>query len=181
MITCNRIKDPLFWAKKRLGCNCGSYALNIDSWFIPYDEDEYPALDREDFIASLYASGNDVNSIMDILLEGDVEGILEQCPWIEQTSKEEINDDDIVVAYRLALTIEDWNPDEDADIFQADYIDTDFHFRIRRNGVWEEKCGNTPITRCKEQVWEEFEKPWDTGWGVIYRSTILYFRYKQEI
>jgi hypothetical protein len=173
----NRISDPFFWESKRKGCNCGSYALGVDSWFIPYNEDEFDYGGRDSFISTLFEDGRDVDTIMDILLACDEDGILEQCPWIIRVDRDEITDDDTIIAYRLALEIDKFSNDESECIF-ADYIDTDFHFRIRRNGIWKEKCGSEPIITCKEQTWEEFEKPWDTGYGVTYSSKILYFKYK---
>ena len=40
-----RNTDSDFWKKPRTDCNCGSFALNVTTWFTPYDNDMSVATD----------------------------------------------------------------------------------------------------------------------------------------
>ncbi len=174
----NRIKDMLFWEEKRKNCNCGSFALGVDSWFLPLSGGECYE-DREELIRELYCEGYSRDDILGILLEKDEECILALCPWIEPIAKEDIKPEDTIVVYRLALELdEQYNEIDDEDYL--DYIDEDFHFRIRLEGIWYDKCGITEIEICDEQD-EDLEDPWHTRYGVIYDSEIRYFRHKEKI
>lgn len=177
MKTYNRVTDLLFWERKQKNCNCGSFALNVDTWFLPLGNGEVYN-EREDKIRELYYCGCSREDILEIFLEKDVECILALCPWIEPIDREEIRPEDTVVAYRLALELEETEDAIDGEMY-IDYLDEDFHFRARFDGVWYEKCGSTEIEICDEQD-EDIEEPWNTGYGMVYDSPIRYFRYKNK-
>jgi hypothetical protein len=171
----NRVLENVFWAEPRIRCNCGSYALGVDTWFWPVVDRAAYSL-REDEIRSLYICGYDEETIMEKLIVKDVSNILELCPWIEQIDRFKITPNDTIIAYRLALTIEG-TYDEQDDCMYPDWVDEDFHFRIRENGVWTEKCGSGEIRVCDDQNWFEEEDCWDTGY-MCYTSSVVYFRFR---
>lgn len=172
----NKITNPNFWDEPRPLCNCGSFALGVDTWFAPYGNEDCSTNEgleaREIIIASLHEEGASVDAIMSILLEMDQEEILRECPWLEPILEGEIKEEDTVVAYRLSLNI-----DEEV-LFE---IDEDYHFRIRKQGVWMEKCGDGEVIQCAEQDWDDFRKPWHLPHNLIYSSDIVYFRHKEKI
>ena len=168
-----RNKDPKFWQENRENCNCGSFALNVTSWFVPYevdeddDEDPFFANDRSVRIEELYNEGFDREQIMSILLEEDASFILSHCLWVEEVKLEDTLPTDRVVSYRVCL---------DKDGFVDGDLDDDYHFRVRINGFWFEKCGATEIRFCGTEAEEE---PWETTPSLVYDSDIKYFRFRQ--
>lgn len=164
-----RNKSPKFWQEEHRDCNCGSFALDITSWFTPYDNDEfYTDEQRTSMIEEMYDEGFSIEDIRDAVLELDVNAILRACPWLEQISLEEAEQTDRIVAYRLHI-------DEDA-LLAGEFDDDDYHFRVRINGFWFEKCGQEGIRFCG--VFAD-EAPWHTTPSLVYTSNITYFRFKQ--
>lgn len=169
-----RNTDPKFWDSNysKNNCNCGSFALNVTSWFSPYDNDDtngeadyYSQEDRAQYIIDLYFDGLSREKILDKILELDRKEILRVCPWLEPVSEFNLpKDEERVIAYRLQL----------GDVWEHE-VDTDFHFRVRLGGFWFEKCGEGPIRFCENQ---EITDPWETSPQLVYDSNILYFRMK---
>ena len=171
---------PEFWEEEEATeeCNCGSFALNLTTWFVPYlDEHEIDKLDdigaeqygcfeRECYMEELLLEGYDREDVMDIIIERDWEFILKACPYLKTITKEEINDTDRIIAYRLML--EECEPLE----FDPDKH-ADFHFRVRIGGTWYEKNGNGPIHSCGTFT---DESPWHCEtW--MYDSKIKYAKF----
>jgi hypothetical protein len=106
---------------------------------------------------------------MDIILERDWQFILMTCPWLVPIQREDIDEKDRVIAYRLML--EDVDPEE----FDPD-VNTDFHFRVLIDGEWWEKNGSGAVRYCGDFVDEE---PWScVTWS--YDSNIKYAKFKEE-
>lgn len=179
-----RNTTPTFWEEDNtmLHCNCGSYALNLTTWFVPYlsdreiermeDEDAYlyDEYEREYYMTELIKNGHDRFDVMSIITEIDWEFILKACPWLVPITKEEINDTDRIIAYRLML--EDVDPED----FDVD-LHTDFHFRVRINGEWWEKNGGGPIHSCGTET-DDF--PWENDpW--VYDGVIKYAKFKEGV
>ena len=163
-----RRRNPNFWKKGRTDCNCGGFALDTPSWVCPYDNDDrYTEGYRYSLIEEMYDEGFSKDSIMEVILALDQQALLRACSWIEPVLKEDIRPEDRVVAYRLYL-------DEDA--LEAGEIDDDYHFRVRINGFWFEKCGQEPIRFCGTEL---DEKPWKVTPYLVYDSEICYFRFKE--
>jgi hypothetical protein len=175
---------PDFWKtdKAEKSCNCGSFALNLTTWFAPYlDESEIDDMDdvdayqysdneREHLIEELLWEGYDREDIMDIILERDWQFILMTCPWLVPIQRDDIDEKDRVIAYRLML--EETEPDE----FDAD-LHTDFHFRVLIDGKWWEKNGNGPIHTCGDFA---DEAPWHCEtW--MYDSGIKYAKFREGV
>ena len=174
-----------FWEKDQKECNCGSFALNLTSWFVPYlygdeldDEDwddaeivRFHSDERDVLFESLVAEGYSKEEVMEVVIENDWEFILMTCPFLETISREEINEKDRVIAYRLLLDIpgerEEFSPDRD----------TDFHFRVLIDGEWWEKNGAWPIHRVFGGLTED---PWiydDKGTLLVYEGPVRYARF----
>ena len=180
-----RNSNPNFWDwdNSIFHCNCGSFALNLTSWYTPYlceteidrmeDVDAYlfGENEREHFMEELLLEGYKREDVMDIILERDWEFILLTCPWLEPIGREEISENDRVIAYRLMLE-EGVEPLE----FDAD-LHTDFHFRVLIDGEWWEKNGGGPIHSCGAFT---DESPWHCEtW--VYDSNIKYARFKENV
>jgi hypothetical protein len=165
-----RNTNPLFWLQKRKRCNCGSFAMNMTSWFTPYDNNsKYTEPIRSGIIRDMYEEGYSKEDIYEEILERDCKEILRTCPWIEQIELEEARWWDKLIAYRIWF-------DEDA-LTMVDTVDDDFHFRIRICGLWFEKCGEDPIRFCGFRA---AKKEWKTSEYLIYDSRTIYFRYKRK-
>ena len=165
-----RNTDPNFWTGSNVDCNCGSFALDITSWFSPYDNnDNYLEDDRTELIRSMYYEGYSREDIMEVVLQKDQEEILLACPWIEPVLFHEILPTDKVVAYRINIDFNEWD-------CSASFIDEDFHFRVRIGGLWFEKCGEEDVQLCKEQ---DVTKIWRSTPTILYDSNIVYFRFKE--
>lgn len=176
---------PDFWDNDDnvSNCNCGSFALNLTSWFAPYlydgagkdfgEEDERFFLeDREWLMCDMLTNGCDKYEIMDCITERDWEFILKACPWLEPIRYEQISDDDRVIAYRLMF--DDYGGSSCFDPEE----DTDFHFRVLIDGKWWEKNGSGPIHLC--EIDEDIEEPWKCGeW--VYDGCIKYARFKEAV
>lgn len=164
------------WAKDT--CNCGSFALNLTTWFAPYlceseidDMDDvnayqYGCSERESIMEELLLEGCDREDVMEIIAKKDWEFILMTCPWLVPVNREEIQPGDRAIAYRLML--ENVEPLE----FDAD-IHTDFHFRAYINGGWWEKNGAGPIIYCGTYA---DESPWHYH-SLVYDGAVRYAKF----
>ena len=166
--TYTRNTDSSFWKTPRLWCNCGSFALDTQTWVTPYDNDEYYTEEyRLSLMREMVDEGIDRQTILRVILDMDQEALLYACSWIEPVLPNEIVPEDRVVAYRLCL---------DEDLLERGIIDDDYHFRVRIDGVWFEKCGEEEIRFCGTEIDEE---PWLTAPHLLYDSDIIYFRFKK--
>lgn len=164
--------NPDLWKTHSTGHNCGAFALNIDGWVTPYcpiddeDDEEDSGYLRSSVIEEMYEDGLSIDEITDALLALDSEMLLAACPWIERINLEDARPDDRVIAYRVFV---------DEDSLEEGEIDDDFHFRVRINGFWFEKCGQDPIRFCGTFA---DEAPWYVTPYLIYDSEVIYFRFK---
>ena len=143
--------------------NCGGYALGTYSWYKPYDYIEI----FNDELQDAVDDDMDENEIKDNILNETFEQILRDFKELKEISEEEIDKYDRVIAYRIYFK-------------KSDYFDTwdwDFHFRVKENGIWTEKCGGLPIQECEYNANEELE--WDVeDEDFAYNSSIRYLAYK---
>lgn len=142
--------------------NCGGWALKTFSWYLPYNEDNHFDLAEE-----LYKYGWSKEEVQEEILQNDFEILLKDFSdkLIPIDSIEDAKEGDTVIAYRLYVEFFDEN----------NMVDTDFHFRVRENGSWTEKCGGGIVHPCLFT-----EEPWNTGGDCIYDSKILYFIFKDD-
>ena len=170
MNTYERNTDPTFWARRNRKCNCGSFALNVTSWFPPCDNNsDYTHKVRETMMQEMYDEGYSREEIMEAVLQRDQEEILNTCPWIEPVLPEEIKPEDKVIAYRIGVAF--------APCWSSEFFDEDYHFRIRIGGFWFEKCGEEDVQLCADQ---NVTHIWNTLPDLVYDSEIVYFRYIKE-
>ena len=166
-----RNKDPLFWSKHHPGLNCGSFALNLLKWYVPYGswtDDGYDMDEREDWMHEMWENDCPMEDIEEFVLERDWEHILKDCPWLVPIeSLDESAADDRIIAYRLYVKDE------------GGLLDDDFHFRVRINGFWFDKCGTEKIrflgTEADEEPWESEDS------DLIYTSSIKYAKFKELV
>lgn len=146
--------------------NCGGFALGVYSWVRPYlydnddeanIESEYTFSERECIIQSCYKHKMSTFEVEKEILKYDVQFLLKTYPFLYQTTLEQCKKKDVVIAYRLFIN--------------EDY-DDDFHFKVRINGKWFEKCGVDKIKPCKLNS----QIPWKYNKGdLCYDSPIVYF------
>lgn len=156
-----RNTDPTIWRDSPKRYNCGSFALDLLRWYIPYEDED----DREEYMNELWENDYSTDEIADILAEADWDYILRDCPWltpIEDPS--EAADHERVIAYRTYVKEESWGLDED------------FHFQVRINGFWFDKCGSEEIRFLGKDTQYG---PWDSG-ELVYTSATFYAKVKES-
>lgn len=151
--------DPNYFFEHQEAGNCGSYALNVKEWYIS-DRD----FDNTDIAYSMLGHGEHIDEVLDYITSLNVSQILEDFGKEIRTviNKEDVTDKEELIAFRIGI----FN-DED---YEGE-IDTDFHFRVKRNGVWSEKCGSTEVKYCELQ---EFEN-WENNSGEVYNGPVVFF------
>ena len=154
--------------------NCGGYALGIYEWVAPYwalrmrqrlTGDSYTGVARDDLIWDMWDEGYSREEIMKAVIEKDAEFLvnhysLREVPYTD-------NPKVTLIAYRLCFPTEDEMDDPNLDLDRFD-----FHFRIRRCGVWYEKCGKTAPRRCADLRDDEWRAAGD---DLVYDGPIKYF------
>lgn len=160
---CNYTKnnDPNYFDEYPDEGNCGSFALNVREWYIS-DRD----FDNTTIAYDMMVDDVDLDVILDYLTFKNVEQILEDFSDEIRvlTNKEEVKDNEELIAYRIGI----FNYED------MDYLETDFHFKVKRNGSWMEKPGSTDVKYCDL---EEFDN-WSNSSGDIYNGPIVFFAKK---
>lgn len=158
-----RNSDMTYWDIPRKHSNCGSYALNVQEWVVPVDDDEYDHDTRDDIMYGVWEATEDEKETADALAARDWEQILRDFPYLRPIPHPTAVPDDVeVIAYRVGIAYDE----------SADYLDEDFHFRVRRNGVWYEKHGTQEPHECYCQF---VEGEWTTPTGdLVYNSDTYY-------
>ena len=174
-----RNSEPDWFETEEDSTNCGSFALNLTTWFAPYLVEgvnidniddcywEYEEKERERWIYDLIDDNVPCDEIVEAVLDRDFDFILRACPWLVPIEKSEISEKDRVIAYRLHFN---W-PEDLAD-FDVEW-DSDFHFRVQIDGEWWEKNGNGPV----HKVGELDEEPWVANSTLIYSGPIRYAKF----
>ena len=148
-----RNTDPTFYYKNSGEVNCGSFALRLNEWYEP--EEDYDTMydwiigmswDYDDYeMSNLYA-----DAIIDRILE-DFAGEIEICDGLAPST-----DDLELIAFATYCIYDE----------SEEYCNWDFHFKVFRDGIWQQKCG------CFKPEFCEFDE-----WG-NYTSKITYFYHK---
>ena len=128
--------------------NCGSYALRLNEWYhlnLRFEDEVGDWNDvwisrksREGYsdyeISCLYGE-----ILAKCMLE-DFKGELELCDGaIPKTNDVEL------IAFNTFCYCED-----------NCYPDSDFHFKVFRDGVWKEKCGRQAVRECSGKYWGDY-------------------------
>lgn len=175
-----RNSNPSLFDEKPDDTNCGSFALNVTKWYTPYLTDDinnddalwkYEEYERERWVMEMLLDGYSREEIMEAVTERDFEFILMTCPWLVPITKEEITDDDRVIAYRLSLEIP-----ADPEEFDMDEYG-DFHFRLFVDGEWWEKNGNGPVHLIEDPDAEI----WEVDDWLIYDGPIMYAKFVEGL
>ena len=152
--------DPNYFYTNLQDGNCGSFALNIKEWYLSDRK-----FDNTDIAWEMECQGYDLNSILEYLTSINVEQIL--ADFVDEIrlldSKEEVKENEELIAFRVGVFDDSF-----------DDIDTDFHFRVKRNGEWMEKCGSTEVRRCELEEGVN----WTNSSGDIYNGPIVFFAKK---
>lgn len=143
--------------------NCGSFALRINEWYEP--DDSLKVLNY-DYVYELLTKGTNRKTILDKLLKRSLVGIKndfgDSIVFLNKLSDYKEKKDEELIAFRVGIEQYDG------------YIDTDFHFRVFRDGRWQEKCGAKEVI---DNISLEEDRPWNS-YGQIYDSEIAYFVHK---
>ena len=178
----NRNSNTKLYEEEAYNTNCGSFALGVEEWYVPYIEDcdlgsyddplwQYAESERRDYMEELAREGYTAEEIMEAVIEKDFEFILKTCPWLSPINEDEIDLKDRVIAYRLSIDMP-----EDGYEFDAD-DDTDFHFRVLIDGKWWEKNGGGPV----HQVVDPDNEVWEVDEWLKYEGPIKYAKFRREL
>ncbi len=141
--------------------NCGSYAFNILNWYNPWPKRQSAA---ELIDMQLAPDHRNLQSLKRNIMRICSKKILEdfKSKNIKQISSPKFykpNKD--LIAFRIAVAPGDWD----------NCTETDFHFRVFRDGYWSEKSGSE-----REIHFCDFtEDTWFTATDLAYDSPIMYF------
>lgn len=151
--------DPNYFTENRWLTNCGSYALNIKERYCP---DEAFALEDYEYAYELVEMENfSEEEAIQIMLERNVEQIKEDFDFLEPCNKDYVlKDGEELIAFRMCL----------GRTFDEE-LNTDYHFRVKREGKWMEKCGMGEVQEVKNYN----EDPWIISEELIYWGPIAYF------
>ena len=145
--------------------NCGSFALRINEW---YEPDDSLKVWNWDYASELLTEGARREVVLDKLLKRSLVGIKndfgDSIVFLNKLSDYKEKKDEELIAFRVG--IERYKNCVD--------VDVDFHFRVFRDGRWQEKCGAKDV---RDNISLEEDRPWNPcGW--IYDSEIAYFVHK---
>ena len=162
MINYVRNSDPNYYVEKYEEANCGSYALNLQGWYDPegYFCSWYDCEYVDDGLLELLQCGYSEDEVNEIYAEVLVDGIMSEFEGeIRLVDRYDlIDDDEELIAFRTFA------------LFEGDeFINSDFHFRVYRDGTWMEKQGWHPVEECEEEEWG------------MYDSQIYYFAHKKIV
>lgn len=149
-----RNHNPNYYEECQHYANCGSFAFQIEEWYSPdeYFEDN-EGICVENWICEGLESGCDEFDLSDGLAEILTNYILNDFDDVRYMwSPAELQDNEELIAFRTFV--------------DSDY-NWDFHFKVFRDGRWQEKCGSDPIRFCDE--WD-----WNNG-ALEYISSTYYF------
>lgn len=154
--------DPNYFEEHSFLTNCGSFAFNIREWYSPddrFNEDDIELGNR------LYKEGLlNVEDILDLLYRRDVKQILKDFNLVRVADQNiTLRQDEELIAFRMCV-----NPDaptEDEPLY------IDYHFRVKRNGMWMEKIGCHEV----QEIHNYSEDPWEISEELIYTGPIAYF------
>ena len=157
--------DKNFYEKFMNDTNCGSFALNIQEWYDPHD---CFGEEGSDFAIDVFESTDDLDFTTELLLQRGKEGIekdfYDEITFIDSPADYVPSKDTELVAFRVGIEE------------HTNYLNTDFHFRVFRDGRWQEKCGCGPV---EDDINLEPDTCWDL-YGWIYDSDIVYFIHKLD-
>lgn len=136
--------DPHYFETNQDASNCGSFAFNIEEWYAP-EEDFLDSVGyMTDWIIDMLDNDYSIDELADIYTEALVTRILSDFGSDIRPVDlyDEIDSDEELVALRGWCYFDD-----------DDWAEWDFHFKVLRDGLWQEKCGSGPVRFCLEDEW----------------------------
>lgn len=153
-------RDPNYFNEECMRANCGSFAFNIREWYSPdecFDQD-----DLELAAQLIDDEGLDETDVIHLLFDRNVEQIHQDFELEDADNKDyPLKDNEELIAFRMCIN----------KTFYDDELVVDYHFRVKREGKWMEKCGTGPVRTIEDYN----EDPWSCGEDLIYWGPIAYF------
>lgn len=141
-----RNSDLTHYDRNQTTTNCGSYALRLNEWYhlnLRFEEktgewiDDWAYREGQEGVPDEELTNIFEDVLLECLLE-DFEGELEVCNGALPTS-----DGIELIAFNVFCTYDD----------ESNLVDSDFHFKVFRDGVWKEKCGGGRVHECSINHW----------------------------
>ena len=153
--------NPNYFIENPLDGNCGSFALNVEEWYIS-DLD----IDNTITASEMLDEGRDIDDVFDYLTFMNVKQILKDFEGEVRIlfNKRNVHEDEELIAYRIGIFTDE----------ETEEIETDFHFKVRRNGKWMEKPGSTEVRECDLKEDEE----WVNSSNTIYNGPVIFLAKK---
>lgn len=155
--------DPNYFEDNSECANCGSFAFNVEEWYNPELDLEEEVLYIGAWMAELIDNGYSCDEVADIYAEILTESVLRDFEGEirEILFPSQVHNDEELIAFRGYCRYETGE----------DYIpDYDFHFKVFRDGIWQEKCGSQPVKFCTADDWTYMTR--------TYNSETIYFAHR---
>ena len=138
-----RNTDPTYYYKCSGEANCGSFALRLNEWYDP--EDDYDIV--HDWITEMaYDYDNDEISDIyaDILIEKILDEFADEVEVCDGTLP--ITNDIELIAFATFCYYDE----------EEDNCNWDFHFKVYRDTIWQQKCGCLKPEFCELEEWGKY-------------------------
>lgn len=143
-----RNSDPTYYKTHENETNCGSFALRLQEWYSPEDLFIDEVGDIENWLYNIIYEGytqEDASEIYsDWLVEQimrDFDGEIERCD-----GRPPCTSDKELIAFSTFCM---WDEDDE-------WYTWDFHFKVYRDGEWQQKCGHWPVESCELEEWDRY-------------------------
>ena len=130
--------------------NCGSFALRINEWYdldTPFEN--HVGMSIESWIKQGACednlSDNEMSDLYAAILVGRILDDFEEEVRLLNSSSE-VKSDEELVAFRAYIHYYD----------DEDWKDWDYHFKVYRDGEWQEKNGDCEVHSCEEDDWGDY-------------------------
>ena len=142
-----RNRDLNYYDTYRGRANCGSYALRLNEWYRLNER----FIDKTDMFIEDWAYDEGSQGIPNSELTRVFGEVLLECLLEDFGDELEICDGALPTSDNVELIVfnvfcrysDEWDP----------CVDSDFHFKVFRNGKWMEKCGWGKVKECEEHFW----------------------------
>jgi hypothetical protein len=151
-----RNSDPNYYNKHHT--NCGSFALSIKEWYSPdYNfVDEYGDVEEwmDEVVREYDCDDYNLSNLFAYKLLNIITEDFPDLRFVNSYSVEQLKPDEELIAFRTScMAGETW----------------DFHFKVYRDGRWQEKMGKSPVCDCEENNWTN-------GWFEYISDTFYFVR-----
>lgn len=153
--------NPAYFEEFPTEANCGSFAFNIEEWYNPEKHFIASVGNIDKWIQEMYESGYSLDELANIYVEDLVGQVLEdfhlEIRLITRFSEVQSNEEVIALRAWCYYSEDDWS-------------DWDFHFKVLRDGIWQEKCGCESVRFCLRDEWSYGTR--------TYNSETVYFAHR---